>query len=185
MTHSFVGSFTAALPFGKGKHYLGSSSRGLDALIGGWQVNGIVSLRTGFPFSIAATDINFINQTFGQRADVVGNPHAGGFHKGVNEWFNINSFAQPAEGNYGNSSRDILRAPGVENVDASFFKSFTLIERLNLQTRFEAFNLFNHTNFGFPNNFVPQSAALPNPSFGTIGSAAPGRILQIAAKFIW
>jgi len=185
ITHSFVGSFTAALPFGKGKYYLGGSSRGIDALIGGWQVNGIVSLRTGFPFSIAATDINFVNQAFGERADVVRDPHAGGFHKGVNEWFKITSFANPAEGDYGNSSRDILRAPGVENVDASFFKSFSLVDRLNLQTRFEAFNLFNHTNLGFPNNLVPQSAALPNPSFGTIGSAAPGRIIQIAAKFIW
>jgi len=185
ITNSFVGSFTADLPFGKGRHYLAGSSRALDALVGGWQVNGIVTLRTGFPFSVAATDINFINQCFGQRADVVGNPKAGGFHKGVDEWFNTSSFVQPAEGNYGDSSRDILRAPGVENVDASFFKSFALVERLNLQTRFEGFNLFNHTNFGFPNATVPQSASLPNPSYGTIGSAASGRIIQIAAKLIW
>lgn len=185
ITHSFVGSFTAALPFGKGKHYLGGSSRAVDAFVGGWQLNGIVSLRTGLPFSVAATDINFINQCFGQRADVVGNPKAGGFKKGVNEWFNTSSFVQPAMGNYGDSSRDILRAPGVENIDASFFKSFSLVERLSLQTRFEAFNLFNHTNFGFPNASVPQSASLPNPSFGTIGSAAPGRILQVAMKLIW
>lgn len=185
ITHAFVGSFTANLPFGKGRHYLGSSSRALNAVVGGWQVNGIVTLRTGFPFSVAATDINFINQCFGQRADVVGNTKAGGFHKGVNEWFNTASFVQPAMGNYGNSSRDILRAPGVENVDASFFKSFSLIDRLSLQTRFEAFNLFNHTNFGSPNAGVPQSAALPNPSFGTISSAAPGRIIQVAAKIIW
>ena len=185
ITHSFVGSVTADLPFGKSRRFLGGSSRGLDTLIGGWQINGIVTLRTGFPFSVAATDINFINQCFGQRADVVGNPKAGGFHKGVNEWFNTSSFAQPAMGNYGNSQRDILRAPGVENVDASLFKNISLIDRLSLQTRFEGFNLFNHTNFGFPNATVPQSAALPNPSFGTIGSAAPGRIMQIAMKFIW
>jgi hypothetical protein len=185
ITHSFVGSFTAVLPFGKGRRYLGDSPRALDAVVGGWQVNGIVTLRTGLPFSVAATDINFINDCFGQRANVVGNPKAGGFTKGVNEWFNTSSFVQPAMGDYGNSSRDILRAPGVENVDASFFKSFSLIERLNLQTRFEAFNLFNHTNLGFPNATVPQSAALPNPSYGTIGSAAPGRIIQVAMKLIW
>jgi hypothetical protein len=185
ITNNFVGSFTADLPFGRGRHFLASSSRALDTLIGGWQVNGIVTLRSGFPFSVAATDINFINQCFGQRADVVGNPKAGGFNKGVNEWFNTSSFVQPAMGNYGDSSRDILRAPGVENVDASFFKSIQIVERLNLQTRFEAFNLFNHTNFGFPNASVPQSAALPNPSYGTISSAAPGRIVQIAMKLIW
>jgi hypothetical protein len=185
ITHSFVGSVTANLPFGKGRHFLASSSRALDTLVGGWQINGIVTLRTGFPFSVAATDINFINQCFGQRADVVGNPKAGGFHKGVNQWFNTSSFVQPAMGNFGNSSRDILRAPGVENVDASLFKNISLIDRLNLQTRFEGFNLFNHTNLGFPNATVPQSAALPNPSFGTIGSAAPGRIIQVAMKLIW
>ena len=185
ITHSFVGSFTANLPFGKGRHYLGDSPGALDAVVGGWQINGIVTLRTGLPFSVAATDINFINECFGQRANVVGNPKAGGFTKGVNEWFNTSSFVQPLMGDYGDSSRDILRAPGVKNVDASFFKSFSLIERLNLQTRFEAFNLFNHTNLGFPNATVPQSAALPNPSYGTIGSAAPGRIIQVAMKLIW
>ena len=185
VTHSFVGSVTAKLPFGKGARFLADSPKALDALVGGWQVNGIVSLHTGLPFSVAATDINFINECFGQRANVVGNPNAGGFHKGVDEWFNTSSFVQPPMGEYGDASRDILRAPGVENVDASFFKSFSLVERLNLQTRFEGFNLFNHTNLGFPNATVPESASLPNPSFGTIGSAAPGRIIQIAMKLIW
>jgi len=179
ITQSFVGSVTANLPFGKGKRYFGGSSYALDSLVGGWQVNGIVSLRTGFPFSVAATDIDFINQCFGQRADVNGNPHAGGFSKGINEWFNRSSFVQPAKGNYGDSSRDILRAPDSKNVDASLFKSFTMIERLKLQTRFEAFNLLNHANFGFPD------ANVSDPAYGTIGGAAAGRILQIAAKFIW
>jgi len=185
VTQNFVGSFTANLPFGKGKRFLGDSSRALDLLVGGWQVNGIVSLRTGFPFSIAATDIGFVNQAFGERADVVGPLHPSGFKKSVNDWFSTAAFANPAQGNFGDSQRDILRAPGVENVDASLFKNIRLVGRVVLQTRFEAFNLFNHTNFGFPNNTVPQSAVLPNPSFGTIGSAAPGRILQVAMKVIW
>jgi len=179
ITHTFVGSFIAALPFGRGKRYLADSPKGFDAIVGGWQVNGIVTLRTGFPFSIAATDVDFLNEAFGERANVVGNPKAGGFTKGVNEWFNTSSFAQPAIGDFGDSSRDIERAPGVENVDASFFKSFSLFERLKLQTRFEGFNLFNHTNLGFP------TANVSSPTNGTIGSAAPGRIIQIAAKFIW
>jgi hypothetical protein len=111
------------------------------------------------------------NSTTTPRLFSASNPKAGGFHKGVNEWFNTSSFVQPAMGDYGNSSRDILRAPGVENVDASMFKSISLIDRLNLQTRLEGFNLFNHTNLGAPNATVPQSASLPNPSYGTIGSS--------------
>jgi hypothetical protein len=178
VTHNFVGSFTANLPFGRGKHYLGNSSRPLDALLGGWQVNGIISLRTGLPFSIAATDIDFLNEAFGERANVVGNPNSG-FHRSVNEWFNSSAFAQPGIGEFGNSSRDIVRAPGVENVDASLFKSFSLNERVRLQTRLEGFNLFNHTNFGMPNN------SLSSPTFGVISSAAPGRIIQVAMKVIW
>jgi hypothetical protein len=185
VTHNFVGSFTANLPFGKGKHFLGDSSRALDILIGGWQVNGIVSLRTGFPFSIAATDIGFVNEAFGQRADVVGPLHPSDFKRSVSDWFNTAAFAQPAQGNFGDSSRDILRSPGVENVDASLFKNIRVVGRVTLQTRLEAFNLFNHTNLGSPNNFVPQSAALPNPSFGAINSALPGRIVQVAMKVIW
>jgi hypothetical protein len=179
ITHSFVGSITADLPFGKGKRYLGNSPGALNAVVGGWQVNGIVTLRTGFPFSVAGTDIGFLNESFGQRANVVGNPNPRGFKKNVNDWFSIPSFAQPPVGQFGNSSRDILRMPGVENVDASFFKSFQLVERLNLQTRFEGFNLFNHTNLGGPDN------NLADPTVGVIGSSAPGRIIQIAAKFIW
>ena len=179
VTHNFVGSFTAALPFGKGMHYLGGSSKAVDALVGGWQVNGIVSLRTGLPFSVAATDINFLNEAFGERANVVGSPNPSGFHRSVNEWFDTSSFVQPAIGQYGNSSRDILRMPGVENVDASFFKSFSVFERLSLQTRFEGFNLFNHTNFGAPDNSVSS------PTYGVISSAAPGRIIQVAMKVIW
>jgi hypothetical protein len=179
ITHNFVGSFTANLPFGRGKHFLTGSSRALDTLVGGWQVNGIVSLRTGFPFSIAATDIGFLNQTFGQRADVVGNPNPGGVNKSVNHWFSTTSFVQPGIGEYGNSSRDIVRAPGVENVDASLFKNISLVERLTLQTRFEAFNLFNHTNLGFPDS------SISSPTYGAINSAAPGRILQVAMKIIW
>jgi Carboxypeptidase regulatory-like domain len=179
ITHNFVGSFTANLPFGRGKHFLDGSSRALDTLVGGWQVNGIVSLRTGFPFSIAATDIGFLNQAFGQRADVAGNPNPGGVKRTVNQWFSTTSFVQPGIGEYGNSSRDIVRAPGVENVDASLFKNISLVERLTLQTRFEAFNLFNHTNLGFPDN------SISSPTYGAINSAAAGRILQVAMKIIW
>lgn len=177
--HNFVGSVVAALPVGRGKRFLGNSPRALDLLVGGWQGNMIVSFRTGFPFSIAATDIGFLNQGFGQRADVVGKWFPSGFKKTVNQWFNPSAFAQPAIGAYGNSGRNLVRAPGAENVDASLFKNFSMAERLTLQMRFEAFNLFNHTNPGFPDN------SLSSPTFGAIGSTAPGRIVQVAVKLIW
>jgi hypothetical protein len=179
VTHNFVGSVVAAVPVGRGRRFLGNSPRPLDLLVGGWQGNAIVSLRTGFPFSIAATDVGFLNENFGQRADVVGKWFPSGLKKGVNQWFDPSAFAQPVIGAYGDSARNLVRAPGVENVDASVFKNISLYERLTLQTRFEAFNLFNHTNLGGPDN------SLSSPTFGAISSTAPGRILQVAAKLIW
>lgn len=179
VTHNFVASFTAAAPFGRGKRYLSSVGALTDALVGGWQANGIVSLRTGFPFSIAATDIGFLNQGFGQRADLVGKTNPSGFKRTAQQAFNTAAFAQPVVGAYGNSARNSVRAPGVENVDGSLFKTFHIVERVSLQTRFEAFNLFNHTNFGIPDNSINAR------TFGRENSALPGRILQIAAKVIW
>jgi hypothetical protein len=179
VTHRFVGSFVYALPFGKGQAIYGNASGPVDVLIGGWQVNGILTFQSGFPFSVSADDIDFLNYGFAQRADLVGNPHLSGSQRSITKWFNTAAFAQPALGTFGNSGRNILRAPGIENLDFSLFKNISLGEQVRLQTRFEAFNLLNHANFGAPTSYVNSSA------FGVIGSASPGRIVQIAMKLIW
>jgi hypothetical protein len=150
-----------------------------DLLAGGWQVNGILTLQTGAPYSVSASDLQFINQNYGQRADVVGNPSPSGFHKTIYEYFNRNAFAQPALGYFGNSGRDILRAPGTENLDFSLFKNIPLGERLKWQTRLEAFNVLNHANFGRPDSNVAST------TFGVLRNASAGRILQVAMKMIW
>jgi hypothetical protein len=175
----FIASFVYDLPVGRGKHLLGDTSRLADALVGGWQVNGIATFQQGFPFTLTATDIGGLNQTFGQRADVVGNPYPSGFNRGVNAWFDAKAFAQPALGLYGNSGRNVLRAPGVNSWDLSLFKNVDFAERLRYQLRFEFFNTFNHTQFQQPDSNVNS------PSFGVIRSAGPGRIIQIAMKLIW
>ena len=175
----FITSFVYALPVGRGKRFLGDANRLVDTLIGGWQTNGIVTFQQGFPFSIAATDIGGLNQAYGQRADVVGDPYPSGFSKGVDAWFNPSAFAQPALGLYGNSGRNIVRAPGLNNWDLSLFKNITFTERLRAQLRFESFNLFNHTQFSQPDSNVDS------PTFGVITAARPGRILQVAMKVLW
>jgi Carboxypeptidase regulatory-like domain len=177
--HHFVGSLVYALPFGRGRALFGNVGTYTNLLVGGWQVNGILTLQTGLPYSVTASDIDFLNQAYGQRADVVGNPYPSGFHRSINEYFNLAAYAQPALGLFGDSGRDILRAPGTENLDFSLFKSMPLGEYINWQTRLEAFNVFNHANFGFPDSNVDSS------TFGVIQSAAPGRIVQVAMKLIW
>jgi hypothetical protein len=174
----FVGSVVYALPFGKGRSFA-ANSRALDYLVGGWQINGILSLQSGLPFTISASDIGFVNENFAQRADLVGNPYPSGFHKSKDHWFSTAAFGQPSIGAWGNSSRNVLRAPGSENLDASLFKNIVIAERLTWQTRLEAFNSLNHTNFGFPDG------SITSPTYGAINSASPARVVQVAMKLIW
>jgi hypothetical protein len=154
--------------------------RAADEAIGGWQVNGIYSAQGGIPFNTSATDIGFVLGANGQRSNLVGNPYPAGFKKGINEWFNTAAYAQPSIGLFGTESRNDLRAAGVDNLDFSLFKNFSITERARLQIRGEAFNSLNHTQLAAPNTSVSSS------TFGVIsGVQIPGRIVQLGAKVIF
>lgn len=156
-------SFVYNLPVGRGKAALKNASKVADTVVGGWQVNGIAVFQGGFPFSIVASDLGFVNEGYGERADLVGNPHTG-FTQSIHKWFNTAAFAQPAAGEFGNSGRNIIRSPGVNNFDLSLFKNFKLSERARLQFRLESFNALNHPQFGFPDVNVNSS------TFGVIST---------------
>ena len=96
-----------------------------NAVIGGWQVNGIYTWQRGFPITIQAADLGGLNDTFGtNRANLVGDPSAG--DRTVNRWFNTAAFAQPAPGALGDLGRNTERGPGVNNLDLALFKNFSL-----------------------------------------------------------
>ncbi len=179
LRHHFVANAMTELPFGRGQHFLGNANTVENLLVGGWQLNGILSWQTGFPFTVSAVDIGYLNQNGAQRADVVGKPYPAGFHKSINQWFNTAAFGQPTIGAFGNSARNLLRGPGYVNLDASIFKNIPIAGRVTWQTRLEAFNSLNHPNFGLP------TASITSPTNGVISSAQPGRILQVAMKLIW
>ena len=146
VAHRFVASFVWNLPFGKGERFGGDASGLKQAVIGGWQMNGIYLWQGGFPISVFAADLGGVLDTFGtNRADIVGDIHSGGGT--IEQWFNTAAFAQPALGSFGNSGRSILRAPGINNLDLGFFKNFFLPRNATLQFRVEAFNAFNHPQF--------------------------------------
>jgi hypothetical protein len=84
--------------------------------VGGWQLTGIATFQRGFPFSVQANDSFSLLEAYNQRANVVSSPTSG-FHKNVNEWFNTAAFTQPLAGEFGNSGRNILREPGINNWD--------------------------------------------------------------------
>ncbi len=160
-------------PFGPGKRYL---SKGIgSAVLGGWQVNVITSLRTGFPFSVGVSGDVANNGASSQLAQQVGDPWAGRVR--VRErWFNTAAFTQPSPGTLGSSGRNILDGPGAFDADVSVFRQIRLGERSRLQIRGEFFNFLNHTNFGQP------AATVGTPSYGIIQSAADPRIVQLGLK---
>jgi hypothetical protein len=178
--HRLVGSFVYNLPFGKGEKYANTASGVKNAIVGGWQVNGIVTFQRGFPITITAADAGGLNDSFGtNRADLVGNPYPDGFDKSINAWFNTAAFAQPAPGSFGTIGRNTLRGPGINNLDLALFKNFDLTHGARLQFRFESFNAFNHAQFNAPVVNVADNR------FGRILSARPGRINQIGLKLLF
>ncbi len=157
------------LPFGKGQKWGSGASGFVNQLVGGWNINSLVTIMAGEPFSVLSG--NFTNGNIrNSRADIVGGaiPHTGVFHNvtGVtgptifapNDLTITQSnpystaFRVPAPGSNGNQGRNMFNGPGYWNVDFSVTKKFPVTERINVQFRAEFFNVFNHPNFDNPLN---------------------------------
>jgi hypothetical protein len=179
--HRFVGFVTYELPVGKGKWLLNND--GLSGrVLGGWQVNSIVTLQTGTAFEVNAPDQSETGGNHDSRANCIGNPFTGTSSDPRNGvWINADAFAVPAIGTFGNCGARNFHGPGLQNVDLSLFKSFAFTESTRLEFRAEAFNAFNHANFANPNNFYSSSSL---GSFGRIfNTVGDPRELQLALKF--
>ena len=100
--HRLVGSFVYNLPFGKGEKFATDATGVKNAVVGGWQVNGIYTWQRGFPITVTAQDLGGVLDTFGtNRANLVGDPNPSGFNPSIDQWFNTAAFAQPALGQFG------------------------------------------------------------------------------------
>jgi hypothetical protein len=157
----------------------------LRSVAGGWQLNGLVSLRSGTPFNSLTGADNALSGTPSQRPNVIGDPNLpGGRSRGdqILAWFNRAAFAAPAPGGYGNAGRNALIGPPAATTNVGLFKTFQLPGRegLRLQFRSEFFNLFNSVNLSNPNASVSAGAQM-----GRITSAADGRVIQFALKLQW
>jgi hypothetical protein len=180
ITHIFNLSAVMESPFGRNKHYL---TNGIGAaLAGGWQLNAILGLHTGLPFSVAAdgTSLNAPGNT--QRADQVKSHVAilGGI--GPHPWFDTTAFAAVTGPRFGTASFDSLRGPGFADLDLGLFRNFTLKGESSLQIRAEALNTTNTPHFGNPDGYYGDG------SFGQISSVDPGsrltdqRYFRVGAK---
>jgi hypothetical protein len=173
--HRAAFSFGYELPFGAGKRYL--SSGGAAAYVfGGWQVQGIVRLASGFPLSVTSTNVCQCGSFVPQRANIVS---AGQFGILDNPtpalWFNNLAYSVPANGTQGNAGRNTIRGPGTQLVNFSVSKRFPM-NRARLEFRAEVFNLFNHDNFGNPDTNIS------NGTVGTITTADDARSLQLGFR---
>jgi len=172
-------------------------------VIGGWQLNGILSLQSGRPFSVICTNTTYCD--FNGDGDGYDRPNAPGYgniKRGLKrsdyikgDFIHATDFTDPntgasvpseafsiaglPEGKDGNLGRNTFRGPGYADVDASLFKTFQLPEHLKLQLRAESFNLFNRANLYLPN------ATLNASFFGQSTTAFPARNMQFAAKLLF
>jgi outer membrane receptor protein involved in Fe transport len=168
--HNFQTSFVAELPFGAGKPFLNEGGVSA-ALFGGWQVNGLLSLYSGSPFTVTSpgTSLDLPGST--QVADQVKSDVEilGGIGAGQ-PWFDTTAFRSVTERRFGTAAFNSMRGPGFANFDMSIFREFGLGGDRALQFRMEIFNLTNTPHFANPQNSVTAS------NFGVIsGTANSGR----------
>jgi hypothetical protein len=141
------------LPLGKGRRWL---TAGLMSYIaGGWQINSLLSLMSGTPFSVQApaTTLDMPGST--QTADLVKSEvtKPGAIGRGQ-LWFDTGAFQAPSLGRFGNTGFNILRGPGLVNWDFGLFREFAFNERVRLQFRAESFNFSNTPHFANPGNTI-------------------------------
>lgn len=184
--HIITGDYIYDLPIGRGKTLLHDTPRLVDVFVGGWSWSGIVTYRTGYPFSIGTN--SFPTDFTLDAPAVVSGPLKTGIH--TDSSGNLQYFANPAAalanishpfaGEPGN--RNAARGPGFFNMDMGVSKSFTMpwSEKQRLKFRWDSFNTFNHPSFN-----GPASATLNNTSaFGIINSTASSpRVSQLALRY--
>ena len=160
--HRFVSSVLYDLPIGRGKK-VNLQNPIANAILGNWQLNGILTIRSGQPFTptLGTSTAN----TGVARPDRISDGNLPSDQRTISGWFDKSAFSAPALYNFGNAGRNILIGPGASNLDASLFKSFpvrALGEAGQIQIRGELFNSLNHPQFAAPNSRVdiPQGGTI-------------------------
>jgi hypothetical protein len=178
--HTFTGSATYFVPL-----------RG-NRIVEGWQLSTIAMAHSGNPFSVQdgfdRVGLNNPAGTPGQRPNLVpgrsNNPILGQ----VDQWYDPSAFALQGTGFLGNLGRNTLVGPRLFQLDMALAKTTRVTENTSLQFRIEAFNLFNHPNFGIPGQYLytgvdQNDNGIPNPNAGRItNTVSSGRELQFALK---
>lgn len=178
-THNFQTYWLLESPFGQGRRW--ATSDVANKLLGGWQLNGVLSAMSGLPVYVVQNNaLNLNAPSSGQVPDQIKPTVAilGGVGPGQ-PWFDTSAFApvnipagQPQR--FGNAGRNNIRGPGFFNTDLSLARTFSIDEKVHLQFRAEAINVFNHPNFALGLQFDGNNNVSDPSQFGiinyTIGS---------------
>jgi Carboxypeptidase regulatory-like domain/TonB dependent receptor-like, beta-barrel len=190
-THNLQITNVTELPFGPGKPWLNGGGL-LAAIVGGWQINNIVSITSGTPFNVTASGTSLNAPESAQRADQVKSDVdiLYGIGRG-NAWFDPFAFAPVTEARFGTAPFGAMRGPGYANWDLGVFRQFNLPRSTFLQIRFEAFNALNTPHFNNPGGNVSNLQLNPDGTvrnlngFTEVTSSFGERQLRIGAKLGW
>jgi len=180
-----ITSVVYQLPFGRGRHFLAAAPRALDYLLGGWDVNTILNMRSGEPVTLAYTpnaqqQVVPVLAVLGRnnyRPNVTGSPVLPKGTRTPQKYLNSATVSTPLYyAPFGNSGRNTFRGYAFYQADLGISKIFAITEQVRVLFRSEAFNLLNHSNFAAPDGNVSNS------TFGVITSTYPPRQLQFALK---
>lgn len=176
--HRFSASYVYAIPLGQGRQFMSNLSGVGNAILGGWEVSGIVRANSGSPLTPTWPTNNSGNGRNADRPNLIGNPRLDNPDPRTG-WWNRAAFAAPAPGTVGNAGKGILIGPGYLATDFSLLKRFRISENQDLQFRAEIFNALNQPNF-----FNPVTVFAG--AFGTIGAtAADNRQIQLGLKYMF
>jgi len=190
-------NYSYLFPFGHGRAFLSDATGVVDKLVSGWQVSGITVFQNGQPFSVTYSAPGSYTDPTGSvwtnlasgRANRVNGVSLYPSVKTKKQWFNPAAFAAPTGatgipgGAYGNTGYNMLRGPRYQSWDINLEKNIEWSERYRVQLRADAFNVFNHPNFGVPSANISNTSTV-----GTITSVSgtptyQQRTVEFAAKF--
>jgi outer membrane receptor protein involved in Fe transport len=174
-------NFVWEVPVGKGRRFMQSAPRAVDAVLGGWQVYWLGYLETGHFFSpsFSGSDPSNTN-TFGGFPDRVCNGNLSSSQRSVNRWFDASCFVAPPAGRFGDSGAYVLEGPGYNMQHMSVAKTFKLTERFKFVFTTAFSNLFNHPNFGIPasNISAPGSVGIVS----SLRDGSPARQIELRGR---
>jgi hypothetical protein len=177
-THNFVSNAIYSLPVGRGQKFGKNMPKALDAVIGGWKASGILSLHTGFPLTITSSDVSGTNARSARAnclapGDVLGtdNSASGGY-----QYFSASSYSAETKGTFGTCGVGTIRGFGLKTLDFDVAKTFSVMEKYQLDLRGEFINLTNTPIFNAPTRSI-------GTTLGLLQSTQGARQVQLALKF--